>query len=84
MKSLHLVSPPVLITCDTEHPLNRSAAIAIAIGTVAFIVGPFLVGVATCLYTAASDSKRSMDVALASRTTGARRRRGRLISRGCG
>src|SRR5258707_1024552 len=22
VKSLHLVSPPVLITCDAEHPLN--------------------------------------------------------------
>jgi hypothetical protein len=32
------VSPPVLINCDAEHPLNRSAAIAIAAGAVAFIV----------------------------------------------
>src|ERR1700753_4079029 len=39
VKSLHLVSPPVLMICDAEHPLNRIAAIAIAAGAIAFIFG---------------------------------------------
>jgi hypothetical protein len=38
VKSLHLVSPPVLMICDAEHPLNSSVAITIAAGAVAFIV----------------------------------------------
>src|ERR1700749_4613638 len=41
VKSLHLVSPPVLMICDAEHPLNRTAAIAIAAGALAFLVLPF-------------------------------------------
>jgi hypothetical protein len=35
------VSPPVLMICDAEHPLNRTAAIAIAAGAIAFIFRPF-------------------------------------------
>jgi hypothetical protein len=35
---LHLVSPPVLMICEAEHPLNRSAPITIATDAVAFII----------------------------------------------
>src|SRR5581483_8846892 len=38
VKSLHLVSPPVLMTWEAEQPLNNIAAIAIATAPVRFIV----------------------------------------------
>ena len=41
VKSLHLVSPPVLMTFEAEHPLNISAAMTTTAGARGFITGPF-------------------------------------------
>jgi hypothetical protein len=38
MKSLHFVSPPVLMTSEAEHPLKSSAAIAVVASATFFIV----------------------------------------------